>query len=685
MARQLRFFLVFAPVAAVSALCCRAGDVPEGASPQERVRNGHESPESDGRDKEPAPSALEIEIGPVGVGYWGGGTLGTTQWTDLAGAGPRANRVAEFEKVVLKIDGNSDPVALQGLLDAFRRSHGFFQQITLESADPERRFNGCEATLRLNKEVFEEKDPILLTLDITPDNHGMEAAWWLFSPERIRVQDAQGREFCLFRHPVSQGDGHVRSKVFAGLRTATVGLTSFVEPYDGADYVCPFPPGRYSATFHFTREHQDSGDCREIEDRLLPCAWGSRKSNTVSFTVVPRKSEQRPNAEEAFRAVSVDIDAGRGEQAVERLRDLLVGGADPQTTRTAIEQILWIRRSSPWDEDSFPHKGKSLRDRIAERKKKDEDSGGPRVEQYSEALALLHASEGEREAWFARFAEYHDWGQRDPKTRVEEHRRFQGFPHSQLFRYPQFEAILLRALRTPGAHPWMLYEIYCGLPGPKDARILVRYLKEHRSLSLEHFSKRGAPWALGPFLARCFDAEGSPPDDAQTLGAEEMDNALLAFEKCVGLDLGFQTPPEASKRSRARDAIQGMLGAWWRLHGRWFGATPGADDETILARALAFQEADEIWLATVRSSLSDREGVRLKVEVSRVIKSGLPRRLADPRYQPGEQIHVGFLGDAKAAGDALKPEAGLVILCLRRSDRWAEYVADRPECLWSAE
>jgi len=195
-------------------------------------------------EKEEPPVFLRI-----GAGRLHG--LSTRLGSGWGGDSSRLRNYAQKSKrVVLETNRSSNRETVRRLVEIYLDSHGYWQNIRLSPRDPDKRFAGHEAKISLSKDIFEKGEPIPLTLEISEDELDMEAPWWLFSPRFIRVQDEEGKDFPLFTHPVSGGDGVVRSKVFALKSRKTMNLISFIEPYDGSEYVCRFPPGKYKATFH---------------------------------------------------------------------------------------------------------------------------------------------------------------------------------------------------------------------------------------------------------------------------------------------------------------------------------------------------------------------------------------------------------------------------------------------------
>jgi hypothetical protein len=80
---------------------------------------------------------------------------------------------------------------------------------------------------------------------------------------------------------------------------------------------------------------------------------------------------------------------------------------------------------------------------------------------------------------------------------------------------------------------------------------------------LEHFCKVPAPIQLLPLIVPFFD-DTTPLWGKSTIQAQLRDAAFMAFEKAVGLQLGFGRLH--ANRVRHRDAIREILEDWRRRH-----------------------------------------------------------------------------------------------------------------------
>ena len=175
----------------------------------------------------------------------------------------------------------------------------------------------------------------------------------MFSPVFMRVQDAQGRDVDLFQRPVLSGSGGVRSKVFrpAEEKEKVVDLTSFREPYEGAEFVHRFEPGTYTVTFHFSIGRPQgrllgSGVTHLVEPRV----FGPRKSNTVTFTVRAAKLPPPEAAESLIRKAEALTAESKADEAVDTYKRAVLGLSDQKR----IEEVIFSSHAAHRMELSSP-------------------------------------------------------------------------------------------------------------------------------------------------------------------------------------------------------------------------------------------------------------------------------------------------------------------------------------------
>jgi hypothetical protein len=174
-------------------------------------------------------------------------------------------------------------------------------------------------------------------------------------------------------------------------------------------------------------------------------------------------------------------------------------------------------------------------------------------------------SRAEAERWYREFIRNrsHEFDWETPEGR-EIHDRWDGVG-DELFNYSPFRDFLLRDVAKPDTCPEPCIEIYLRLQGEKDAALLRALLDAHPDAVLGHFCEDPAPRDLLDDIARYFD------DRTRTWGngpiqAERRDDAMLAFERAAGLDLGFGRPGQTfvPERIRHREAIRVILDNWRR-------------------------------------------------------------------------------------------------------------------------
>ncbi|MHC4251140.1 MAG: hypothetical protein ACYS9X_18625 [Planctomycetota bacterium] len=564
--RTLAFLLA---VAALHAASCRRQSA-EADMPAPTARPKHAEEDRD---------TVRIEIGPRGTSFrfsarQSGGTVSDAARMDRL--------IGEHDLLQLDVEPKSDPTMVRRFMEAYLKKPGFWKRITLSPRDPDERWEGYEARLDMDKRESAEGEPIPVMMGVTTtDKWG--SPWWLLTPDRLRVRDSDGRDVNLFRRQVTGFDGLIRSKVFATTKERTIDLTSFVEPYHGMELVNRFAPGTYSVTFHFSYAWPHQDDVIGPEDFVHPCVWGPMKSNTVTFTVRPAEDARPVDVDSLFREAERSVAASDADGAVRAYKQVVLSTDDQKVLEKAIAQVLLIRAIEKHDErDLFPdeadeeaalvlidpaarkERAKPLRRRMDEFPS-EWDRSRASIRREAFRLSLLHVSRAEAERWYREFircrAGEFDWETPEEK---EIQSRWDGVG-DEFFNYSPFRDFLLRDVAKPDTCPKPCVEIYLRLQGKKDAALLRELLRAHTDVVLHHFCEDPAPRELLGDIARYFD------DRTRTWGngpiqAERRDDAMLAFERAAGLDLGFGLPHQSfvPERIPRREAIRAILENWRR-------------------------------------------------------------------------------------------------------------------------
>ena len=260
--------------------------------------------------------------------------------------------VADKDRLILDVDESSNRRTLQRLMDLYFQKPGFWKEIKMTPADPDRRYADREATLRIGKPEFAQGEPIPIELNFISEYHlGQE--WAFCSPVFLHVQDAQGHDVDLFQRPVVEYSGGVRSKVFgpAEPQDRIIDLTAFKEPYEGAEFVYRFEPGTYTATFHFSigwpcGHLLGSG----IVNLMDPRIFGPKCSNTVTFTVRPAKPASAEEAAALIRKADALVAESKANEAVAAYKQAVLALADQERIEAVIRQILLVRIVAAFDD-----------------------------------------------------------------------------------------------------------------------------------------------------------------------------------------------------------------------------------------------------------------------------------------------------------------------------------------------
>jgi hypothetical protein len=459
--------------------------------------------------------------------------------------------IAASRRTVLRFDGTAGPEFLADLVRTFGETHGFWREIALAERDPDAEFDGCEATVSLDKSSYAADEPVLLTIDVS-----REVGEDILTPEHLRIVDSSGEEVNILAR--SLGGGHLYLGAANELPTKTLDLTSFVTPPGDEEYVWRFAPGRYSATFHFSVGWPEWREPFEGVKELGPREWGRKTSNTLSFEVreTPPPSPERLRAmfdeaarlAEEARALGIAtswLEKGkRTREAVDVLKRVIVISPDLATVLEAVRRIEAVRADKRSDPDAPPGSDALV-------------------------LALANATERDRRAACERYVRAWKKDMRDEADPAET-KLARSFPFRSLFEHPQFRPILEEHVRREAVdYPYA--EVYLWHAGAKDAAVMAHLLPRYPGQVLEHYAWHKAPPEVAALFPDYFESE------EPVLGSDygvwlRADAALAAFELAAGLDLGYR---DRADRIRDREHIAGVLGRWWWRNGKTFGASDG--------------------------------------------------------------------------------------------------------------
>jgi len=504
---------------------------------------------------EPMPQAVpkttQDEPGRLVIdGSYDGDLRYATEESINLGADIEAARkdIAASKQTVLRFDKAARDEFLAEFMRAFVDTHGFWQEITLAERDPDADYEGCEATISLDKSSYAADEPVLLKIDVS-----REVREDILTPEHMRIVDSRGEEVNILTR--SLGGGHLYLGAVNSLSTKTLDLTSFRAPFSHEDYVWRFAPGRYSATFHFSVGWPQWHEPFEGIKELSPRHWGRKTSNTVSFEVreTPPPSPDRIRAmfdtaarlAEEAKALPVATQWFRKDErkreAVDVLKRVIVSSSDLATVLEAVRRIEAVRADKRFDPDTPPSSDALV-------------------------LALANATERDRRAACERYVRAWKKDLRDEADAAE--RNFaRGFPFMSLFERPQFHAILEEELRREVVE-WPYADVFFSSPGRKDAEIMAHLLPQYPAQALDHYSWYKAPPEIAKLLPGYFR---SKQEVSQSGGMRWLcaDASLKAFELAAGLDLGYGDRAHRI-RIRDREIIAGVLGNWWRRNPKAF-------------------------------------------------------------------------------------------------------------------
>jgi len=477
--------------------------------------------------------------------------------------------VADKDRLILDVDGSTNRQSLQRLIDLYLQKPGFWKEIKLTPADPDRRFAHCEATLRIGKSEFAQGEPIPIELNFVCEYHlGQE--WAFCSPVFLQVQDAQGREVNLFQRPVVEASGGIRSKVFGAAQPEDriIDLTAFKEPYEGAEFVYRFEPGTYTATFHFSigwpRGHLLGSGMVHLMD---PRIFGPKCSNTVTFTVRPAKPASPEEAEALIKKGDALVAESKANEAVAAYKRAVLALADQARIEAVIRQLLLVRAleafdAMPPDDD---HPKKPLPERIkAFMVQYGEGEMPDWVKQEAFGLSLLHLSADQAPVWYRRFLKHCslDFDSDYESPEGKNISRF-GDCRVDLLSYPLYRSLLMEDFRCGKDCPKEAIGIYMSAVEPKDTEFMRLALAAQPETVLEYYGRVRAPRELLPDIARFFDNHTNTWGNGRGTQACLCDAAFKAFEKAAGLDLGFSATEERDfERVKNRKAIREFLENW---------------------------------------------------------------------------------------------------------------------------
>jgi hypothetical protein len=394
--------------------------------------------------------------------------------------------------------------------------------------------------------------------------------------------------------------------------------------------------------------------------------------------------KKRADVKELFARAAALTKKNLPNDAVETLKKIVKASRDQAVIEKAIDEIMLIRVCAMWDYvDGF-----EPLERLAEmvEKHRVEKADWRRRNNMARELSLLHLPENERKKWCDRYQrlgaeEFVDDAEKDALTEF-----FFGCGPHELFHYPQFRSIMVEQLTRPAECASFYVEAYLGLPIPKDPATMkvlaARSVSRNPYRIFDYYGEHKAPIELIPFLAARGLADKLTKVDGYALGAVE-DSALAAFEKAVGLDLGYDEwrSWKSGSKARARDRahIRALLAGWWRQHSHDYGVTDGADEATVAARIAAIKDADYVLEGLIKSAKKSEGGVSVALTKRRAIKGVLNN------YQPEFRVPAGV-----AIPKTLLAEGIRVVVCLTRdkvdpAGRPAGLVLKSPAALWKID
>jgi len=330
---------------------------------------------------------------------------------------------------------------------------------------------------------FKIGEPIRMKLRIK-----LGAPYWFFTPEFIRVQDENGHEVNLFTRPVSGSSGGRHGMYMRRFAERVIDLTSFVVLQPGVEYVNEFAPGRYTATFYF-----DSDTMADWTDfpygYVLPRVFEGRTSNTLEFTVLPKR-EKWPSYAELHARAWRKIEKGQGEEAVQLLKRAILQTRDLDEIRLAITEIRALRGHVQWDDGPLL----SLKQLAREEPKPFSRERIPAEELAVEVLlslhwyleyphdmfllALQHVDPAEREKWVKHWYSAQDYRSLETVEQAlpSHHRLLASVLMREFFNvlsFPQFVRIVEAHIRADIASvPRHALEAYYNAKSDRDPTVL---------------------------------------------------------------------------------------------------------------------------------------------------------------------------------------------------------------------
>jgi hypothetical protein len=240
--------------------------------------------------------------------------------------------------------------------------------------------------------------------------------------------------------------------------------------------------------------------------------------------------------------------------------------------------------------------------------------------------------------------------------------------------------MFLETIHNTKECPRTLCEIYLNISEkrlPRDPETMLALLRVYPFEVLDYYCKNKAPREMVPFIAQYFDNTSETWTDGKgKVQAMLKDDAFQAFEKAVGLDLGFTDALSDSRfqkdRVRSREAINTIIKRWWGLHDFEYGVTQGADEKTILTRMQAVEQAHETGWGEVREIIK-KEG---KVFINFDIKRSIGGRPIGSR----RKIEV---GKGIPLPDGLKKGVNAVMCYKYKKGLFSgDYILDNPDGIW---
>lgn len=590
-----------------------------------------------------------------------------------------SNNIREMEELartshdlILEIDETSPADVVEQLVSSYFTSHVSVDNLTMKYWDPEEKFEKYKAEVCMDKSIFFDDEPIMLTTEIS----GADASWRLFTPTNLRIRDENERDVNILLYPVTDRDSVMRSKVWDSRTKQIIDLTSFVEPYYGVEHIYKFSPGKYTATFYFYSHYKTQTVGLESYAAMGSRRWGKLHSNTISFEIYDRKDHPQLDIDELFQQASKQIDKNLPHDAVKTFKKIVSSSTEFSVIQKAIRNMILIRHIVRYD-DTSRYQEKNLRTEMDNFVEKAGNNPNRQLESIVLSLSLLHVPMEVRKELICRYAKCKDSFWNNTPVDKSEEEFFKDFYPGNFFSFPQLRPILEEAIANPQTCSRTLRDNYLSISEQdfhKEPKIMLGFLRTSPSDVLSYYSKNKAPRELVPFIAQYFEDKTNTWGNG-SIQANVMDGAFEAFEKAVGLNLGFPDDQQYD-RIHYRDAIKMIVKRWWKLHAFEYGVTEDASDELILSRIHAMRQAHEARWGVVREVI-EKDG-RIEIDFDRkgvinVDSCGVREKieLAKDINVPGN-LKKGVLAVicVTLKGDILRPER-------------PEYVVATPNAIWA--